>query len=75
MRGENDSSGAPIELGAVYVDNISGFSGVATARAVYLDGDVQAQLTSQGTYRGEIRTTWFHPSRLMRAAEFKEVGE
>lgn len=54
-----------IQLGKVYEDSITGFRGVATARAEYLYGCVQIQLTSKKMPKdGKPVTHWFDEPQL-----------
>jgi len=60
------------ELGRSYVDLITGFHGVATAKAVYIDHRTQTQLTPSAGFtpgkqpRPSVPPEWFDDGRLAR---------
>jgi len=60
------------ELGRSYVDRITGFHGVATAKAIFIEGRAQTQLTpSAGFTPGtqpepSVPPEWFEDARLAR---------
>ncbi len=53
-----------INLGDEVKDDISGFTGIATGRAVYLTGCVQIQITTS-TLKGEPVDHWIDEQRLL----------
>jgi len=54
-----------ITLGQVYVDNFTGFRGIAEARTEYLFGCIQVKLLSKSfNEKGEEVTRWFDEQRL-----------
>lgn len=58
------------KLGDRVIDEISGYAGIITSIANYIDGDVQMQVTREGhvTPEGKTGWAWFHPNRLMPVA-------
>jgi len=62
--------GAEVVLGNEYKDGITGFSGVAVGRCIYLYGCVRVQLLSRTRKEGdpaESVSDWFDEQRLLPA--------
>jgi hypothetical protein len=62
----------PVKLGEKYIDNISGFEGVAVARFEYLYGCVRVQI--EAILNGEPKDFVFDEQRLTRAPSAKSGG-
>lgn|GEM_PF-6229776 len=65
--------GALTELGCWYVDLITGFRGIATAKAIHIEGRSQTQLTPRSTPKSRfdastpsVPAEWFEDGRLAR---------
>ena len=56
-----------IELGKTYMDTISGFTGIATARAEYLHDTDFVRRSSRELVDGEAKSEWFSVGRLAEA--------
>lgn len=57
-----------VELGKAYTDTISGFTGIATARAEYLHDTDSVRLSSRELVDGEAKSEWFSVGRLKEAS-------
>lgn len=54
-----------IRLGDIVVDEVTGFSGMATARIEYLTGCVQYKVQPMGLFEGKIvESEWLDAQRL-----------
>ncbi|MBB2165965.1 hypothetical protein HLH26_15790 [Gluconacetobacter sp. 1b LMG 1731] len=57
-----------VTLGSSYVDRVTGFSGIATARTEYLTGRSRVELSPSLRPDGRLpRPEWFDEERLDRA--------
>ena len=58
-----------VELGKSYTDSVTGYTGVATARVVYLHEDPRVELEG-GPHDGKpVAAKWFTECRLVQATE------
>ncbi len=58
-----------MELGKTYRDPITGLTGMATARCIYLHGTTQIQIEPGLNHQGEHQdSVWFNESRLVEVA-------
>ena len=65
-----------IKLGKDYTDSITGFSGVATARAEYLYGCISIQLTSRELKDdGSVKERWIDEQRLISGSDALVGGD
>lgn len=57
-----------VTLGSSYVDRVTGFSGIATARTEYLTGRSRTELSPKIRSNGALpRPEWFEDERLDEA--------
>lgn len=56
------------KLGDKYRDQITGFTGTATARAEYIDDSPSVRLTAE-TGQGELSERWVNEARLLPAEQ------
>jgi len=65
----------PIELGQKVKDSITGFEGIAVAKAIYLNGCISYQVESQKLKDGKtIQPEWFDEQRLTCESKAKAGG-
>ena len=53
-----------IQLGEKVKDIVSGFSGIATAEAQYLNGCIQYEITAPVNEKGDIITAWVDSQQI-----------
>lgn len=51
-----------VELGKMYTDKVTGFTGVCTAHCEYLHGSAQTRL--EAMIHGKAEVQWFETARL-----------
>src|SRR5512137_2305117 len=64
-----------IQLGEEYRDSISGYVGVATGIAAYLNGCVKVLLEGPLNSKGELQELWFDEQRLAPGLDGRDPGE
>lgn len=64
-----------IELGQKVKDSITGFEGIAVAKAIYLNGCISYQVKSKKLRNGRtIEAEWFDEQRLTCGSKAKAGG-
>lgn len=63
-----------VEFGKTYRDGVSGYEGVATARATYWHSGVEVLLVAIGAKDGAANERWIKEARLVEVAAEPIVG-